>query len=499
MIAQKLRSYRFLVILCVLSAALADWLFFEPSGAPGWTLGIFAMFVLAVVLLRNTQLLRDRAGLILSAVAVTLSFAIAAQPGPLVFLCILCALTSLAVLGRSGWTSNSVEWIQRWIKLPFKALFQLIHDSRLSQRLRKAGHGKHVRLEAMKAIRTWLLPVGGSIFFLAIFSGVNPILADWMTTFRDYASVFFEQFDVSVPRIIFWIFISAGMWGMLRSRIRKQPPVPATLPTSSARGIQAATIVRCLALFNAVFLFQTITDLIYLYGGRTLPNGMSYAYYAHRGAYPLIVTALLAGIFVLISFRAGLPTNEMRIARQLVYLWLSQNVLLTFSSLFRLHLYIGIYSMTRWRIAAAIWMALVAAGLISVGIRIWSGRSNRWLINTNFVTTLCVLYLCCFVNFDSLIAWHNVKHCRELGGQEYYLDVAYLHSLGPEALPPLDWLAQRAPQTNIGAAANSYAINLRWQLIDQTRNWRSWTYRQYVLTNYAKNSKATSASAIAAN
>lgn len=482
----KLRSYRFLISACLISVALADWLFYEEP--PGWTLGIYGMFVLSILLLRNTQLLQSSAGKVMIGAAVTLSLAMVAQPGPLVFCMIFLALTSLAIVSRSGWTSNSVEWFGRWIKLPWKSFVQLVHDIRLQQRLRKTGHGKHMRWEPLKAVRNWGLPVTGSIFFLAIFSGVNPLLADWMQQVQYYADRVFEHFDLSVPRILFWTFVGTGMWGLLRSRIRKQAPMNTTLPVSSTGLIQPSIIVRCLALFNAVFLLQTITDLIYLYGGRALPNGMSYAYYAHRGAYPLIATALLAGIFVLISFRAGLPTNEMRIARQLVYLWLTQNVLLIFSSLFRLHLYIGIYSMTRWRIAAAIWMALVATGLISIAIRIWTGRSNRWLINTNFASALCVLYLCCFVNFDSLIAWHNVRHCRELGGQEYYLDISYLRSLGPEALPALDWLAQSAPATTVGSTARVQAVSLRWQLQRQTQNWRGWTYRNYLLSKYVQNS-----------
>ena len=48
---------------------------------------------------------------------------------------------------------------------------------------------------------------------------------------------------------------------------------------------------------------QTGLDLAYLWGGLALPDGMSHAEYAHRGAYPLVVTALLAAGFVLIAMR----------------------------------------------------------------------------------------------------------------------------------------------------------------------------------------------------
>ena len=51
-------------------------------------------------------------------------------------------------------------------------------------------------------------------------------------------------------------------------------------------------------------------DFVYLWGGKTLPDGMSYAEYAHRGAYPLIATALLAGAFVLVALRPGSETES---------------------------------------------------------------------------------------------------------------------------------------------------------------------------------------------
>jgi len=46
----------------------------------------------------------------------------------------------------------------------------------------------------------------------------------------------------------------------------------------------------------------------------------------------------------------------------LVYLWVAQNVLLVTSSILRLDLYVQIYLLTWWRVAAFIWMLLVAFG-----------------------------------------------------------------------------------------------------------------------------------------
>ena len=133
-------------------------------------------------------------------------------------------------------------------------------------------------------------------------------------------------------------------------------------------GVQAMS--RSLILFNALFALQSGLDLVYLWGGATLPDGMSHAEYAHRGAYPLIVTALLAAGFVLIAMRPGGPAEQSRLIRPLVLAWIGQNVLLVISSIFRLDLYVAAFSLTYLRLAAFIWMGLVAAGLLLILIQI---------------------------------------------------------------------------------------------------------------------------------
>ena len=62
--------------------------------------------------------------------------------------------------------------------------------------------------------------------------------------------------------------------------------------------------------------------------------------------------------------------------RPLVYLWVGQNVLLVASSILRLDLYVDIYMLTYCRIAAFIWMGLVALGLILIVARIVLNRSK---------------------------------------------------------------------------------------------------------------------------
>jgi hypothetical protein len=147
-----------------------------------------------------------------------------------------------------------------------------------------------------------------------------------------------------------------------------------------------------------------------------------------------------------------------------------------------------------------IWFLLVALGLVYIVRRIVSGRSNTWLVNINAVTALLVLYPCCFINFDGLIAGYNVRHCAESGGRGWPLSIDYLETLGTPALPALDAIREKladvsAPAETGGewrtrwsgdyyvnvscrAQADAVSAKLHAQLDAELSDWRTWTWRR---------------------
>jgi Domain of unknown function (DUF4173) len=293
---------------------------------------------------------------------------------------------------------------------------------------------------------------------------------------------------VSLGRVLFWTVALSIVWPFIHVRWNGKRVMPAGLAEAAAlaQGIPSgqhdffgvATILRSLILFNLLFAVQTALDVAYLWGNAALPADISYASYAHRGAYPLIVTALLAAGFVLAAMRPGGPAEQSRVIRPLVYLWVAQNVLLVLSSILRLDLYVQIYLLTWWRVAAFIWMVLVALGLVLIVARIVLNRSNDWLIRANLVTLTATLYLCSLVNFAAIIADYNVSHSREAAGKGVWIDMNYLFSLGPQALPAIDRaIALRGFDPTL--------VSRRGCLVEQQRreiaSWRSWGLRSWRL------------------
>ena len=204
-----------------------------------------------------------------------------------------------------------------------------------------------------------------------------------------------------------------------------------------------------------MFAVQNLLDLVFLWSGARLPDGMTLAEYAHRGAYPLIVTALLAALFVLIGFRQGSETGGRPLVRRLVLLWIVQNVLLVASSILRTLDYIDVFTLTQLRIAALAWMLLVAIGLGLIWWRIVRNKSSRWLINSNAAAAALMLSLLSAVDTGAVAAGWNVTHAREVGGRGAPLDLCYLRRLGSSALVPLAELEGRTGDPEFFARVSS--------------------------------------------
>jgi hypothetical protein len=156
----------------------------------------------------------------------------------------------------------------------------------------------------------------------------------------------------------------------------------------------------------------------------------------------------------------------------------AQNVLLVLSSILRLDLYVQIYLLTWWRVAAFIWMVLVALGLVLIVARIALNRSNDWLIRANLIALTATLYICSLVNFAAVIAEYNVNHSHEAAGKGVWIDMNYLFSLGPQALPAID---RAIALRGFDPALVSRRGCLVEQQVKATASWRSWGLRNWRL------------------
>jgi hypothetical protein len=376
--------------------------------------------------------------------------------------------------------------------VPFRGPFRLIAD--LFGALRHMKTGTSGWLGSLVA---WIVPIGVFAIFLALFASANPLIENQLMKI-DLRTLF--EFLGSF-RVFFWAMIGCAIWPLIYRRFKPSAPRPpqpgavATEPSDLDFLFGEKAMSRSLILFNALFALQSGLDITYLWAGANLPDGMSHAEYAHRGAYPLIVTALLAAGFVLVAMRPGGPAENSRWIRPLVLAWTGQNILLVVSSIFRLDLYVAVFSLTYMRLAALIWMVLVAAGLLLMLIQIALRKPNSWLIAANAISLATVLYGCCFINTPRLIASYNVEHSQEISGSGPRLDLQYLASLGPQAEPAL-----RPHLADMPALQSVITLcRARDNYLHSHGNWRGWSLRTWRLERYLANNPDTPPNPLAGN
>ncbi|MDV3456004.1 DUF4173 domain-containing protein [Sphingomonas sp. HF-S4] len=405
---------------------LADRLFWAGEGI-GSNLGIFALAWALATLALSPAAWRDRRSWIAAAGALLLTLPLLDSPGPIAFLLFGTCLATAVLLPRMTRFGHAGSWV---LRLLLQGVVSLIGPWRDLIRLRKPfSRG----LPRQRILPLLPLPLFGGVVFLALFANANPVIGDALVAL---GTPRFE--DATIGRMLFWGVILTAVWTTLRPRrLRLVSNLPEATMPQALPGVTTGSVLLALLTFNALFALQNGLDIAFLWSGAPLPAGVSLAEYAHRGAYPLIATALLAGLFVLVALRPGSETAKVPAIRRLVVLWVAQNVFLVASSILRTIDYVEVYSLTELRIAALLWMALVALGLVLILWRMLRGRSAAWLINANAGAALLVLAACTMVDFGAVSAAWNVRHAREIGGKGAGLDLCYLAWQGPSALRSL--------------------------------------------------------------
>ena len=323
--------------------------------------------------------------------------------------------------------------------------------------LRTWGDMKSVRLIGpdRSNMVDWILPLGVGAVFAALFATANPIVTTWVEAL---------DFDnaPSVWRVMAWVIAGLLIWPLLRlTSLNLHKPAARPRATVRRAGVvNVRSVGRALVVFNVLFGLQTLMDLGYLWGGVRLPDGMTYANYAHRGAYPLMVTALLAGAFALVAQ----PWLDGRFMRGLLLVWIAQTLVLVMSSILRLDLYVDIYGLTHLRFAAFVWMAVVALGLVVLIMQVVGRHDAGWMLRRAFGIGLFAVYTCSLINIAGFVARHQFTQGP--------LDVSYVCNLNSGAAPTI-------AQYNPDMCWNRY----HEPTLTTPADWREWGFRNARLRN----------------
>jgi hypothetical protein len=201
--------------------------------------------------------------------------------------------------------------------------------------------------------------------------------------------------------------------------------------------VEAAVI---LLVVDALFAVFVGLQLAYLFGGRDTMAlaGLTYAEYARRGFFDLVIVVALAGLLVVALDLAVGRRSRLQLGGALVLLGLTAVVLV--SAFLRLRLYQDAYGWTELRfvvLTAILWLAVALA----VAAVLLARRRTGWVLHALGILVLVTIAGMNVVGPQAFVAARNLERAINPAlvppGGRTGLDARYLRELGDEAVVPI--------------------------------------------------------------
>jgi hypothetical protein len=246
---------------------------------------------------------------------------------------------------------------------------------------------------------------------------------------------------------------------------------PSSPPVAEQKGRLGATEINvALALVNILFAAFVAVQIQYLFGSARMVEstpGLTYATYARRGFFELVMVALMVLPILLAAERFHTETHSKRAFRAQALVLVGLVLCVMVSAMHRMRLYQFAYGLTelRFYVTAFIIFLAVVFGLFCLTVL----RDLRGLFAMGTVAIgFAAIFLLHAVNPDRWIAATNIAN-QKAGRRS---DPEYLKTLSADAVPIL--------------LANTSIIP-REDILSQFRNrlsylddWRSWNYGRYM-------------------
>ena len=302
---------------------------------------------------------------------------------------------------------------------------------------------KHSSIPVWGVVRGLLLAVPVLAVFIALFSSADPIFAGrvqgMVTLFR------LENLPEYIFRVIYIGFLAYALAGIFlhaagrssdEKLLGRERPFVAPFFGFTEAAVVLGSVILLFGLFVSI-QFQ------YFFGGQANIHveGFTYAEYVHRGFGELVTVAFFAlllflGLSAVVRRETPLKQKAFSVLGLLLFTLVA---LILLSAYQRLALYEAAYGFTRLRTyihVFIVWVALLLAVVVVLDLlrRQHAFALAAMLASLGFAATLMLM------NVDGFIVSQNVQRLTHNSD----LDVSYLATLSPDAVPTLVSL-YRAP------------------------------------------------------
>ncbi len=347
----------------------------------------------------------------------------------LMVLNILACLVLLLVIVADGRPVRVERWHWReWITLPLVPINLFEPLGRAIGALSQYERGGQVTVTVKRVLVGVLVAVPLLVIFGSLFATADP-------TFAKYAQQIFNfQADPQLMRqIVQSLVVSAIVLGTLGFMMTATSAEPGkrilARPFGDVEAIVALGLVA--VLFGSFILIQ----VSYLFGGNQNigAEGLTYADYARQGFFELLTVGVLTLGTLSLADRF---TRQKASGHDVRFKWLGSilvvEVLAILASSFqRLWLYEEAYGYSELRLFSHAFTVPLAILFGLFVVKLWRNHEASWWLWRSFGASMVALIVMNLANPDATIARLNLDRYERTGK----LDVAYLVSLSPDAVP----------------------------------------------------------------
>lgn len=274
------------------------------------------------------------------------------------------------------------------------------------------------------------------LIFIALFSAADAVFA------RVIGNVFGFDIDLGdLPgRVVLAVMIAWVAAGGLAFAAAEHHDLSTDSPAAPGWRVGTTEAVTVLFAVVAVFVLFVVLQAAYLFGGLdTLEaTGLTYAEYARRGFFELVVVAVLAGGIVIGAERLSRARTRLLMGAAVGLVLLIGLVLA--SAAVRLRLYQEAFGWTELRLYVLATIVLLAIAVIALLVQLVADRV-RWFGHVLIAAALAIGLALNLLGPARFITEQNVARVLDPrlvppNGRSG-LDESYVLSLGDDALPPL--------------------------------------------------------------
>lgn len=294
------------------------------------------------------------------------------------------------------------------------------------------------------------------------------------------------NFNEFIFRSLLVIFITLSFfsytWSLIHNKLSNINIISEKLATPK-RILDSIITATILTSINIIYLAFTIIQFAYLFGMLSygLPKELTYAEYARRGFFELVVITLI-NLFILIM-NINFSKKEGKI------MWLMQNILNTLliaftliiliSAHLRMSLYEEVYGYSYLRVLTHSFMVFIFTLLIVTLIRVWYEKIA--LLKAYIILALIAYTLLNYLNIDWIIAKKNIELYYKTGN----LDMYTLDSLSGSAVPEIIKLINDKNHDTAVRAEN--CLYAKKEYLKENTQWQSFNLSKYFAYNILKN------------